>query len=230
MVNGHSLFVNAMTGRPRRVEDQEILAATARVIGRLGPTRLTLADVGREVGLAAPTLVKRFGTKRQLLLALASQGAESADEWFAAVRARHRDPLEAVLDVATLMAREVESPAVLANHLAFLQIDLSDPEFHALALAQAVRAQAGYESLLADAVRQGRLEEVDVVRLASAVNSTASGALIAWAIRPEGSAAEAVTRDVAMLLDAYRAAPRATEAGRPGPRVVARGPAIQRTR
>ena len=178
-----------MAGRPRRVEDREILAAAARVIGRLGPTRFTLADVGAEVGLAAPTLVKRFGTKRKLLLALASQGTSWADDWFARVRARNQDPLDAVIDAATTMARAVESPLVLANHLAFLQIDLSDPEFHALAEAQAVRALAGYEALLADAVRQGQLVDVDVARLARAVNATSSGALIAWAILREGTAA-----------------------------------------
>jgi AcrR family transcriptional regulator len=217
-----------MAGRPRRVDDQAILDAAARVIGRLGPTRFTLADVGAEVGLAAPTLVKRFGTKRKLLLALASQGAASTDACFVQARARTREPLEAVLDVATMMARAVESPLVLANHLAFLQIDLSDPEFHALAEAQAVRALAGYEALLAEAVRQGRLIDVDVARLARAVNATSSGALIAWAIQPEGTAAETVTRDVAMLLDPYRTTPRSEDAGRPGPRVVARTPSPRR--
>ena len=65
-----------MSPRPRTVSDQAILAATARVIGDLGPAKLTLARVASEVGLAPATLVQRFGSKRGLLLALAESGRE----------------------------------------------------------------------------------------------------------------------------------------------------------
>ena len=47
-------WVVKMSPRPRTVSDEEILAATARMIGRVGPLRLTLGHVAREVGLARP--------------------------------------------------------------------------------------------------------------------------------------------------------------------------------
>jgi AcrR family transcriptional regulator len=193
-----------------RVSDEAILAAAARVIGELGPSRFTLADVGAAAGLAAPTLVKRFGTKRGLMLALVRGAAAAADAAFAAARARHAAPLDALADVATAMARAVASPAVLANHLAFLQLDLSDPEFHAHALAQAERFEAGYRTLLDEAVARGDLASpagtpFDTARLARAVQATAGGALIAWAVRRDGAAAAAVARDVETLLAPYRA-------------------------
>ena len=58
-----------MSPRPRTVSDEHIFVATGLAITRLGPTRLTLADVASEVGLSAAALVQRFGSKRQLLVA-----------------------------------------------------------------------------------------------------------------------------------------------------------------
>jgi AcrR family transcriptional regulator len=191
-------------GRPRLATDEQILDAVARVVGRLGPARFTLSQVADEVGLAASTLIKRFGTKRKLLLALASRADAHTDACFADARARFDDPLDGVVHAATAMARGIDSREVLANHLAFLQIDLTDTDFHALALAQAKRAQAGYESLLGEAIARGMLVSVDVDRLAHAIQAIAGGALIAWAIHGEGSAVDAVVRDVSVLIDPYR--------------------------
>ena len=84
--------------RPRTVSDAEILQAAGRAISRIGPVKLTLADVAREVGLSPATLVQRFGSKRGLLLALAESAAASVDDCFAAVRAAHPQPLEAPVD------------------------------------------------------------------------------------------------------------------------------------
>ena len=58
-----------MSPRPRETTDEEILSATARVMQRLGPTQITLADVAKEAGVVPATLIQRFKTKRGLLLA-----------------------------------------------------------------------------------------------------------------------------------------------------------------
>ena len=71
-----------MSPRPRTVSDEAILAATARMIGRVGPVRLTLADVGGEVGLSPATLLQRFGSKRGLLIALVEQSVHGVDRSF----------------------------------------------------------------------------------------------------------------------------------------------------
>src|SRR5215208_6962569 len=109
-----------------------------------------------------------------------------------------------ILAAATDMARYVESPEVLANHLAFLQLDLSDPEFHRLALENARRIRAGYRALLDEAIAAGELAACDTARLARAVEAVAGGSLIAWAIHREGDVAEFVRADVETLLEPYR--------------------------
>lgn len=63
--------------RPRTVSDESILDATLTVVQRVGPARVTLAAVAAEVGLSAATLVQRFGTQRDLLLAADRQAIEA---------------------------------------------------------------------------------------------------------------------------------------------------------
>jgi AcrR family transcriptional regulator len=193
-----------MSPRPRTVEDVEILMATSRAISREGPARFTLADVGREVGLSPATLLQRFGSKRGLLLALAELGVSGVDACFAAARAEHASPLAALLSAATEMTRHMQTPEELANGLAFLQIDVSDPDFHALALENARRTVDGYRTLIEEAVAAGELRPCDAGRLARAVNSLAGGSLISWAILREGTAEDWVRGDLDALLDPYR--------------------------
>ena len=202
-----------MTPRPRTIPDEAILEATGRVIGQLGPARFTLADVATEVGLSPATLVQRFGSKRGLLLALAGSSVASVDACFAGIRAAHPDPLDALLAAATDMTRHVGSPEEMANHLAFLQIDLSDPDFHRLALENNRRILRGYRALLDEAVAVGELAPCDTPRLARAVGALAGGSLIAWAILREGEVTRFVRQDLETLIAPYRVA-RGARAGR----------------
>jgi AcrR family transcriptional regulator len=205
-----------MSPRPRTIDDGAILQATAMVISRLGPSTFTLADVAKEVHLSPATLVQRFGSKRGLMLALAQAGVEGIEACFDAVRAAHPRPLDALMAAATEMTRHVDTPDEMANHLAFLQIDLRDPEFYRLMLENSTRILAGYKALLDDAVTAGELAACDTRRLARAVGSMAGGSLISWAVLREGTAEAFVRKDLETLLAAYQRAPRAksTSAGK----------------
>ena len=193
-----------MSPRPRTIADADILAAAQRAIGRLGPAKLTLADVAGEAGLAPATLVQRFGSKRGLLLALVQTAIDGVDDCFAAVRSANRSPLAAVLAAATDMTRHVKSPEELANGLAFLQMDVSDPEFHKLAVENSRRMMKGYRRLLDEAVKTGELQRCNTVRLARGVGAISGGSLIGWAILRDGSAYRWVKTDVMTLLQPYR--------------------------
>ena len=184
--------------------DSEILSAAARVIERVGPARLTLADVAREVGLAPATLVQRFGSKRALLLALAGQGASDVREEFAAIRARSRSPLRAIAEVARCMARMARTPEGLANHLAFLEMDLADSEFHRLALAHARLFRAEIQALIEEAIGAGEIRKCQAARLANAVQAVIGGSLLNWAIHRHGKPEAWIRSDLETLLSAYR--------------------------
>jgi len=188
-------------GRPRTASDGQVLAGTARAIARLGPARLTLAAVGREVGLAPATLVQRFGSKRGLLLALVRHSTLTAADGFADTGTDGGQPLRALVD-ALAAKTEALTPEALSNHMAFLQLDLADPEFRQLAgeHARAVRDQI--RASLDAAVDAGQLPRQDTGRLARSVQVAYNGALLTWALEPDGPVEERVRQEIEIVLAA----------------------------
>jgi AcrR family transcriptional regulator len=195
-----------MSPRPRTVPDEHILGAAERAMSRLGPARLTLAEVAKEAGLSPATLVQRFGSKRGLMLALWAGAVDGVDACFEMLRPAHPSPLEALLAAATMMSRHTKSAEEMANHLAFLQIDVSDPEFHRHMLVLSERTEAGYRALLDEAVEMKEIVPCDTTRLARAISAMAGGSLISWAVFRKGTAESWVRGDLETLLAAYRPA------------------------
>ena len=211
-----------MSPRPRTVTDERILMAAAGAINRLGPERLTLGDVAREVGLSPATLLQRFGSQRGLLLSLAEMGAGSVAACFAEVRAAHASPLEALLAAATAITRHMKSPEALSNGLAFLQMDVSDPDFRRLALAQSRGTVDGYRLLLDQAVVAGELMPCDTRALARAIGALTGGSIIAWAIHRQGTAEKWVRQDLETLLAPHKATARRARTTARSASIVAR--------
>jgi AcrR family transcriptional regulator len=193
----------SMTPRPRLASDADILAGALRAITRLGPVRLTLAEVAREVGLSAPTLVQRFGSKRGLLLALAKQAPEGNEALFQMLRDAHPSYVAALHAMADCMALMGSTPAEISNTLAFLQIDLTDPEFHRLALSSSGAIHAGIRALVKDAIAAGELARCNADRLAHALQAAMNGSLLNWAIHREGTVESWIRRDVETVLAPY---------------------------
>ncbi|HVL31364.1 MAG TPA: helix-turn-helix domain-containing protein [Solirubrobacteraceae bacterium] len=190
--------------RPKTVGDGAVLDAAHRVVDRAGPGGLTLAAVAREVGLAPATLIQRFGSKRGLLLAIARRAADDGGAPLREAARRHRRPLRALVAGLVEIGSAVSSPESLANQLAFLQIDLSDPEFHVLALAHAQALRREIAALLESAVSAGELRAQDTARLAQTVQTTYNGALITWGIYRRGTLASWMRRELESVLAPHR--------------------------
>src|SRR5258706_9017912 len=195
-----------MCPSPRTINDSAIFAATLEAAGESGPTKLTLAHVAKKVGMSPATLIQRFGTKRGLLLAALRQGGGSSVDPFQAAREQSASPLEALLAVLTECSSFFAvSPEVLANHLAFLQMDLTDPDFYELTLGQARATQEGIRSLIEEAVVAKELVDCDSERLAKAVHDVYTGAVLNWAVFRDGSVQDRVLQGLATLLSPLRA-------------------------
>ncbi|MFJ8364280.1 TetR/AcrR family transcriptional regulator [Streptomyces sp. NPDC093984] len=193
-----------VAGRPRGVEDAVILRAAAEVIGRVGPVGLTLAVVAREVGLVPGTLVQRFGSKRGLLLALAEQSAKNAQALPGRVREEHESPLEALAALIVEPMASMATPETFANHLAFLCIDLTDPQFrqHALTIHQA--QGRAIEALLTEALRTGELRTgTDIAALAKSVQAITSGAGLVWALDRQGTLVQRLRQELNKVLSPH---------------------------
>jgi len=207
-----------MSPRPRETSDEEILAATGRVMQRLGPTQITLADVAEEAGVVPATLIQRFGTKRGLLLAACRMAPDATPRQFAQARAKYGSPLEALVELYADCTAFTPTPEAVANGLAYLQVDLTDPEFHAITLAQfqAIREQT--RRLLDEAVAARELQVCDTGELARLLQQLNDGAMLGWAVFREGTLEGWVRREVEALLRPYRAKTGARRRGTSGSR------------
>jgi AcrR family transcriptional regulator len=196
-----------MSPRPRKASDEEVFAAVQRTMQRLGPAQLTLAEVAAEAGVTAGALVQRFGSKRGLLLAMMERMADWPAQFFGELRAAHGSPLAALYAYADCFAQMGETPATLAHHLSYLQLDLTDPDFFRFTSAQAHATRAELRALLDEAVAAGELSpDVDTATLARAVEVTVSGSLMTWAFYREGPMSAWMREDLDRLLAHYRRA------------------------
>ena len=193
-----------MSPRPRETSDEKILAATGRVMQRCGPTQLTLADVAKEAGVVPATLIQRFGTKRGLLLTLCATAPATVPQQFAAARARHKSPLKALIELYADCTSFAPTPEAMANGLAWLQNDLTDPDFHAITLAQFRAIRDETKKMLDDAIVAGELRNCDTGKLARLIQHLNGGAMLAWAVYRQGSISSWVRRELEALLKPYR--------------------------
>ena len=195
-----------MSPRPRKVSDDELFAATHAVMNRVGPGELTLAAIADEAGVTPAVLVQRFGSKRDLLLALAERFADGTGALIAGFAKRHRSPLAAIRAYAACMADLASSPAAFARSLAYLQIDLTDPDFRQHLLKQAIATRAGLRGLIDASRAAGELSaQVAPGRLARTIEAVIGGSMLSWALYQQGSAARWIRADVEAVLAPYLA-------------------------
>src|SRR5439155_12278108 len=101
-------------------------------------------------------------------------------------------------------ARFVSTPEAISNGLAFLQMDLTDPDFHRLALASDNVMDSEVRRLLTEAAKSGELTDVPVARLARALQATLHGSMLGWAIARQGTLRAWLKRDLETVLRPYR--------------------------
>lgn len=171
---------------------------------RAGPARFTLALVAKETGLSPATLVQRFGSKRKLLQALSASGSGYGHHFVAQLRTQHSSPLRVAREFLLCFAEMAATPREMANHLAWLQMDLTDPVMHRHLLELSQDNQAILSGLLDDAVAAGELTPNDTSALARVLNAVVTGGLLAWATFRDGTARTWLEKDLDLVLRPYR--------------------------
>ncbi|HWM06361.1 MAG TPA: TetR/AcrR family transcriptional regulator [Actinophytocola sp.] len=187
-------------GRPRKISDEELLAACGRVIGRHGPG-FTLAQLATEAGVAVGTVSGRFGSKHGLLLAMMTTASASVEQRMRAAAAKHTDPVNAVTAAVLVTAEAVDDQATTTNHLAQLGIDLSDPALREGLGVLRSRVRGVLRSLLAAAALPGAPPPPRAARIIAAM---AHGTQLDWALAPSGKLADRLRADVRAVLASWR--------------------------
>ena len=180
--------------------------AAERAMSRLGPGELTLAEIATEAGVTAGLLVQRFGSKRELLLALSRQFSGGAVEMFAELRKGHRSPLAALRAYSDCMAHLAANPAAFARNFAYLQIDLTDPDFRKPLAIHAAAARLELQKLIKEAVAAKELSpDTNAKQLARTIEAVVGGSMLSWAYYQEGTAAKWMRQDLDAVLKPYLA-------------------------
>ena len=148
--------------------------------------------------------MQRFGSKRELLLQLSAGAADGNASFIRDLRAKHRSPIAVLRAYAECLADLAASPAALARNLAYLQIDLTDPDFRKHLLAQARATRVALREVIDEAVTAAELTSAaDPEALARVIETTLSGSLITWAIYRDGDAAAWLRADLDAVLAPY---------------------------
>jgi AcrR family transcriptional regulator len=187
--------------RPRLVSDDVILDAARQVLAELGPVKLTLAAVGAKVGLAPPTLMQRFGSKRGLLLACAARSPLTVLRAAEEAAARNASPLATLRDFALSAVAHIRHREELGNGLGLVQLDVADPEFRQHALAHSFAIVDSCDKFYRAAVDAGELRaDTDVPALARHTLVCFNGALQVWAVTGWGSLHDFLTEQLDRMI------------------------------
>lgn len=190
--------------RPRKVTDDDVFVAMQRAMSRLRPGELTLAEIAAEAGVTAGALVQRFGSKRDLMLALSERFSGGTSEMFAAIRQAQRSPLAALRAYGDCISGLATSPEAFARNLSYLQNDLTDPDLRKHLVAQAKASRLELQSIIKDAIAAGELvRETNPTRLARTVEAVLSGSMMSWAYYEEGTAQKWMRDDLDAVLKPY---------------------------
>jgi AcrR family transcriptional regulator len=173
-------------------------------MSRLGPGELTLADIAKEAGVTAGLLVQRFGSKRDLLLSLSEQFSGGTAEMFAELRKGHRSPLATLRAYSDCMAHMAATPASFARNFAYLQIDLTDPDFRKHIMKHAKASREELEKLIREAIEAKELiASTNARQLARTIEAVVGGSMLSWAYYQEGSAAKWMRHDLDAVIKPY---------------------------
>jgi AcrR family transcriptional regulator len=185
--------------RPRKVSDDELLAAAGRAIGRHGPG-FTLAQVAREAGVAVGTVAGRFGSKQGLLLAMMSAGGSTVAPRMRAA-ARGLDPVAAIMAAALVITDGLDDPATTSNHLGQLGVDLAEPALRSGFAGLRAGVREVLTELFAAAALPGAPPPAQAARIVAALTH---GVLMDWALEPRGAIADVMRADLEAVIAAWR--------------------------
>jgi AcrR family transcriptional regulator len=195
-------------GRPRVYTDEDIFYATARVVRTLGYNRLTVASVAHEVGCTGPALIRRFGSKHQLLRSFLLWSTEKSHERFQRIRAEHGSPLE-MLRARILMpeSERLEEVGEMAGHTTLLIFYLearADALFRPYIDEHAMQYEIEIAELLEEAIAAGEIRRCDTAEFAHSLLASIAGASLMWSPDHPRTVNEENARVLDNLLNAAR--------------------------
>lgn len=174
--------------RPRLVSDEEVFAAFDSAIAEHGPNGVTLALVAQRLGVTAPALMRRFGSKQGLFEAFMQQQLAAQPETLQSMLALHTDPLDAVLALSGATHKYSLNRKAYLRHLASFFLQLADDETLVPITATWFEGERRWiaERLSEACEARAVKPETPVPELARTLQAALHGARLQWATGADG--------------------------------------------
>lgn len=191
--------------RPIESSDDQLLDAAEQILMTEGPDSFTLSRAAARAGVSAATLIKRFGSKEELLLRLSRRWVGTMDDRLREVAAARRSPLDRFRAVALHSYFDLDHAETAPVQLAALAIDLQHDERRRLLDVGWGHVRRHLARHAADAVTAGELrEDVPPRQLARLVQAAMEGGALAWSVRPQGSLVRRLRADLDLILAGWQ--------------------------
>lgn len=190
--------------RPQSIASHTIVAAAYTLLMEEGPSNLTFERLGAKVGLVPAALVRRFKTKRQLLLEVDRYALALTDAKVAEAIEKTASPIEAIIAQFTTEMAFASSIENFANGQEFLLMDFRDTQLYPNYRASFQHRHAQIVELLSKAQAAGTLKSTaDANELARHLEMLLHGAGHVWAMTQEGPIEDYISRHVHVALRPY---------------------------
>jgi|SRR5215472_5499314 len=190
--------------RPRVTDDEQLLAAAQDLLFEAGPAAFTLARAAERAGVSAATLIKRFGSKKQLFLALNRRWIASIGPGLDAAAGGHSSALDRLRASATWGFDDLDSPTNAATQLGALALDLQDPAMRELLAEGWQIVQERLTELAGQAIAAGELpSDLSAEQVGRILFAVGEGIRLTWSVRPHGSLTAVAEADIDAILASW---------------------------
>jgi AcrR family transcriptional regulator len=193
-MNDHSFIIAPRMPRKRSVADEDLLDAALLVVREAGPDALSFGALAPRAGLAASTIVQRFGTKAALLRAALGRAWDLLDDDTARADATAGPGAAGVVDLLVQLSGQYDEHGDFPDGLRVLAEDLRDPVLRERGRAWIATLEVAIERRLA--ATPGGAAGLGVLVVAQW-----QGILTVWAFRRDEPLRTAVRRSLEQLLD-----------------------------
>ena len=191
--------------RPRLVSDQTIITEAYELLMENGPKGLTFESLAKRIGLVPAALVRRFKSKRQLLLEVDRHGLERTNTKVKEAMENAASSIDAIIAQFTTELEFASNIERFARGQELLLMDFRDKDFYDNYRMSFEHRHRQVVGLLKKAQVEGGLEGIDdTSRLARHLEMLLHGAGHVWVMTQDGKIEDYIRQHVYFALAPYQ--------------------------
>ncbi|MEV0042401.1 TetR/AcrR family transcriptional regulator [Nocardia rhamnosiphila] len=185
--------------RPRETTSDALLAHAHELLLERGAAGFTVGDVAARAGVAPATLIKRFGSRSQMIIAVSERWLASIEPGMASAMRPYDDPVERLVAGALWDTSTFDHAYRASSQLSAFAEDLRDPALRTL-LAQGWEREIHILESAVEAARVQLPSAPDGRKAARMLRALVAGVHLSWSLAPVGSLVDDARDQVTSLV------------------------------